>query len=67
MKQLNWRRWAIINKADGDIEKFQQEYPATIQEAFISSSGLAIPRDLIDMQVQNIRKPEKIIDGVKNI
>jgi len=64
-EQLNWRRWAIINKADGDIEKFQQEYPATIQEAFIASSGLAIPRSLIDMQVQNIRKPEKIIEGVR--
>lgn len=36
-EQLNWRRWAIANKCQGDEELFMQEYPATADEAFISS------------------------------
>lgn len=36
-EQLNWRRWTIANKCQGDEELFMQEYPATPEEAFISS------------------------------
>jgi len=36
-EQLNWRRWAISNKCEGSIDKFHQEYPATPEEAFITS------------------------------
>lgn len=35
--RLAWRRWAIRNKCENDILKFMQEYPATPEEAFISS------------------------------
>jgi hypothetical protein len=37
LEQLNWRRWAIANKCQGDDDLFMQEYPATAEEAFISS------------------------------
>lgn len=37
LEQLKWRRWAIENKAAGDIRSFWQEYPATWEEAFLSS------------------------------
>lgn len=37
LEQLNWRRWAIANKCQGDEDLFMQEYPATAEEAFISS------------------------------
>jgi hypothetical protein len=37
LEQLNWRRWAIANKCQGDEELFMQEYPSTPEEAFISS------------------------------
>lgn len=37
LEQLNWRRWAIENKAAGDIRSFWQEYPASWEEAFLSS------------------------------
>ena len=37
LEQLNWRRWAIANKCQGDELLFMQEYPATSEEAFISS------------------------------
>lgn len=36
-EQLAWRRWAIANNCDGDLNLFHQEYPATPEEAFISS------------------------------
>src|SRR3989338_797079 len=36
LEQLNWRRWAIKNKCGGDTDKFKQEYPITIEEAFVA-------------------------------
>jgi hypothetical protein len=37
LEQINWRRWAIANKCEGDIDRFRQEYPATAEEAFLTS------------------------------
>jgi len=36
-EQLNWRRYAIKNLCNGDVEIFHQEYPSTPDEAFIAS------------------------------
>ncbi len=36
-EQINWRRWAIENKCQGDIERFRQEYPGYPEEAFRAS------------------------------
>lgn len=41
--QLAWRRWAVINLADNDLRKFQQEYPFTAEEAFISTGTNVFP------------------------
>ena len=38
-EQLAWRRWAIVNKAAGDLDTFHQEYPATVAQAFIASGA----------------------------
>jgi len=35
--RLLWRRWAIANLCQGDVEKFHQEYPTTPHEAFLST------------------------------
>jgi hypothetical protein len=37
LEQMNWRRWTVANKCQGDEELFMQEYPSTPEEAFISS------------------------------
>lgn len=37
LEQLNWRRYTIKNKCQGDEMLFMQEYPTTDIEAFISS------------------------------
>lgn len=36
-EQLNWRRYTVANKCQGDELLFMQEYPATAEESFISS------------------------------
>lgn len=36
-EQLNWRRYTIANKCQGDETLFMQEYPSTPEEAFIST------------------------------
>jgi hypothetical protein len=36
-EQLYFRRTAIVDRCDGKIELFRQEFPATLQEAFVGS------------------------------
>ena len=66
LEQLYWRRWMIINECEGNLSKFQQEYPGEPSEAFISSgrprfdsialSRMPIVQDGItgDLEVQRI-------------
>lgn len=35
--RLLWRRWAVANLCQGDVDKFKQEYPSTPHEAFLST------------------------------
>lgn len=37
LEQLNWRTHRIEEELHGDEEKFKQEFPSTVEEAFISS------------------------------
>lgn len=63
-EQLNWRRWAIKNKCGGDLEKFKQEYPIRIDEAFIASSKTVIPKELIELQRKYVREPLRTQEDV---
>lgn len=36
-EQISWRRYAIEHKCGGDLDLFHQEYPLTVEEAFIFS------------------------------
>lgn len=58
LEQLSWRRWTIRNKCGGSVEKFQQEYPATPEEAFIHSVAPVFEPALIDRSLQKVRKPK---------
>jgi hypothetical protein len=40
-EQLYWRRFVLANECQYDLSFFQQEYPATVEEAFIGS-GLPV-------------------------
>jgi hypothetical protein len=37
LEQLNWRRWCIRNRLNGDESLFRQEYPSCPEEAFLTS------------------------------
>jgi len=66
LEQLNWRRWAIKNKCGGDLDKFKQEYPITIEEAFVASANTVIPKLHIEAQRKYIREPiDKLDDDVQ--
>lgn len=49
-EQLKWRRWAIVNKANGDLRAFWQEYPAKAAEAFLAT-GKQVFSSLLVAQV----------------
>lgn len=48
LEQLHWREWAIENVTRGNIDKFHQEFPATFEEAFLSSGNNVFPKVLCD-------------------
>lgn len=59
--QLAWRRWAIATKCQGDLDKFNQEYPTTAEMAFIQA-GLPFFRraDLLPFY-QHVKKGARYI------
>lgn len=46
-KQLYWRRWCIKNNCAGDERKFRQEYPATADEAFLTTGDGVFDNELV--------------------
>jgi hypothetical protein len=54
VEQLAWRRWMIPNKCQNDIDIFHQEYPSTVEEAFISSGRPVFNRN--KLQLQKLRR-----------
>ncbi len=47
MDQIYWRRYTIRNKLKNNIRKFQQEYPATPEEAFLVSGRNVFSQEAI--------------------
>jgi hypothetical protein len=56
--QLRWRRWAIANKTQGDLRGFMQEYPATWEEAFLSSGRQVFAPGLVAKVVERAAELE---------
>lgn len=38
--RIKWRRWCIIDRCRGRVDKFRQEYPSNPQEAFAASGQM---------------------------
>lgn len=55
-EQLAWRRWAIANLCGGDLNKFRQEYPATPDEAFISTGACVFNKELLILRRKKVEK-----------
>lgn len=45
LPHLEWRRWMIPNKMQNSEENFKQEYPATPEEAFLTTGRNVFPLD----------------------
>lgn len=45
LEQLYWRQWVIANDYNGDARTFSQEFPATIEEAFIGKTRGVFDRE----------------------
>ena len=48
LEQLNWREWCINNQCQGREEIFEQEYPSTFEEAFLSKGSNVYSKQLCD-------------------
>ena len=43
LEQIAWRRYAIENLCDGDLEIFKREYPLTVDDCFLYSGNKVFP------------------------
>lgn len=59
-EQLNWRRWAIVNKCSGSLITFRTEYPITWEEAFAMTGDMYFDRRGLDYQRNRLCRPLKI-------
>jgi len=48
LEQLYWREWAIENKCRGSIDVFHENYPSSVEEAFLSSGTNVFGQSLCD-------------------
>lgn len=65
-EQLMWRRAKLLSDFKGREYLFKQEYPSTIQEAFITTSNALIPLNYIELSRKNVLSGEgmPIVIGV---
>lgn len=54
-EQIAWRRWCIKVNCSGDINKFNQEYPASPEDAFIASGACIFDTKLLILQKERVR------------
>lgn len=58
-QQLYWRRYTIKNKCNNDINVFKQEYPATPNEAFLTSGRRIFDIGLINEYYQYVKDSKR--------
>ena len=56
-EQISWRRYAIEHKCGGDVDLFHQEYPLTVEEAFIFSGRPRFDIHILRKLKNQARKP----------
>lgn len=58
-EQLMWRRWCIKNNCGGDERMFRQEYPASADEAFLTTGTGVFDNEQITRLRQSAAQPIK--------
>jgi len=64
LPQLNWRRWAVMNKCEGSIDRFNQEYPSSPELAFLTSGRPVYDSRALSM-MPIVREP--MIGGLQEV
>lgn len=75
-EQVNWRRWAIVNKCGNNLDNFHQEYPSTPEEAFLTSGRPVFNRQRLafrkrELQARDLRlaeekkRPRRLVGNLK--
>tara|TARA_Y100001938_G_scaffold150408_1_gene241187 strand:- start:399 stop:2222 length:1824 start_codon:yes stop_codon:yes gene_type:complete len=59
LEHLNWRRDAIMIQANGDLQLFKQEFPATPREAFITTGRGVFDKDALMVLQINSEKRQR--------
>ena len=57
-EQINWRRYAIVNKCQRKLHTFYREYPSTWQEAFSESGTTFFNKKGLQYQEDDIEEPQ---------
>lgn len=60
-EQLKWRRQVVEDNCNGDIELFQQEFPADPEEAFRVTGSNPIPAEVIEFHKSTCRPGERVV------
>jgi hypothetical protein len=47
-EQLVWRRHTIEKKCDGKVERFQREYPSTLEECWTATAKIMVSQETVD-------------------
>ncbi len=58
LEQLNWRRRTIVDKCESKLEVFHQEYPASPEEAFLSSGKHVFSMSLVSRVMDQCRQTD---------
>ncbi len=58
LEQVNWRRWAIANLCDQQVDKFRQEYPSNDVECFLLSGRPRFNRELLAAYLLKCTEPK---------
>ena len=67
LEQLYWREYAIEDKCRGSIEKFHENYPSTVEEAFLSKGTNVFPKELCDDLELMCKEPRLVGDVVERM
>ncbi|HUX02155.1 MAG TPA: hypothetical protein VMY35_14410 [Phycisphaerae bacterium] len=65
-EQLKWRRNTLREKCNGDEDLYKQEYPATPEDAFITSGRPAIPPKIVARHQATARPPARRVRLVRD-
>lgn len=62
-EQIAWRRWCIANNCSGDVNQFKQEYPATPEDAFISTGSCVFDKASVILRINALKGTKPVKQG----